>query len=225
MINLTEYLIQEMKAETYLNAAKKAKELGDPRAQKFMQAYRDAINKEIDKIEAEEAGTDEQKKLYKFYQEDRKIMRRLKSLGTKVKGEVQGNKSDGQFMYVLNEDYGAMVYIAGDENKQYFFREDLVKTNSKADFRKEYWTNGELDKLDPSERFTFIELLSDGFCDFFYAIDSDLFIPVLCTSYKSKRKMESGEDCYKLFTENDLKYINEICEALNPSHKYITSKK
>lgn len=62
-----------MQAETYLAAAKKAKELGDPRAQKFMQAYRDAINKEIEKIEAEETGNDEQKKLYKFYQEDKKL--------------------------------------------------------------------------------------------------------------------------------------------------------
>lgn len=150
----------------------------------------------------------------------------MKSLGTSVKGKVQGHKLDGKFIYVRNEEYGAMVYIAGDENKQYFFREDLVKTNAEANFRKKYWTGGELDKLDPSERFTYIELLSDGFIDFFYAIDRDLFIPVLCTSYKEgKKKMASGKDCYELYTENDLKYINEICEALNSSHKYITSKK
>lgn len=224
MINLTEYLIQEMKADTYLRAAKKAKELGDPRVKKFMQGYRDAINKEIERIESEETGTDEQKKLYKFYQEDRKIIHKLKSLGTRVKGKVQGNKFEGKFIYVANEEYGAMVYIAGDENKQYFFREDLVKSNNEAYFAKSDWGE-ELNKLDPSERFTYIKLIGEGFCNFFYAIDSDLFVPVSCTLYKSKKEEVTGKDCYELYTENDLKYINEICEALNSSHKYITSKK
>ena len=54
MISISEYLnenldefVFELKNQTYLNAAKKAKKLGDPRAEKFLQAFKDNIDKEL----------------------------------------------------------------------------------------------------------------------------------------------------------------------------------
>ena len=48
MISISEYLnenldefVFELKSQTYLNAAKKAKKLGDPRAEKFLQAFKE----------------------------------------------------------------------------------------------------------------------------------------------------------------------------------------
>lgn len=67
MISISEYmnenldeLIFELKNETYLNAAKKAKKLGDPRAEKFLQAFKDNIDKELMSAEGPD---DEEKKL------------------------------------------------------------------------------------------------------------------------------------------------------------------
>ena len=66
MISISEYLnekldeyVFELKSQTYLNAAKKAKKLGDPRAEKFLLAFKDNIDKELMNAEGPD---DEEKK-------------------------------------------------------------------------------------------------------------------------------------------------------------------
>lgn len=89
MISISEYLnekpgeyIFELKGETYLNAAKKAKKLGDPRAEKFLQAFKDNIDKEL----MDEGPDDEEKKFNIYYNADKKSIVRLKALAKNWRG-------------------------------------------------------------------------------------------------------------------------------------------
>lgn len=84
MISISEYLnenldelVFELKNETYLDAAKKAKKLGDPRAEKFLQAFKDNIDKELMNAEGPD---DEEKKFNIYYNADKKSIVRLKAL-------------------------------------------------------------------------------------------------------------------------------------------------
>lgn len=65
-----------------MNVAKKAKKLGDPRAEKFLQAFKDNIDKEL----MNEDPDDEEKKFNIYYNADKKSIVRLKSLDKRKTG-------------------------------------------------------------------------------------------------------------------------------------------
>lgn len=84
MNSITEYsnenlddFVFELNGKTYLNAAKKAKKLGDPHAIKFLQAYKDHIDKEFIDSEGPDKEND---KFMIFYNADKKGIQRLKGL-------------------------------------------------------------------------------------------------------------------------------------------------
>lgn len=72
-----------MKGETYLNAYKKAKKLNDPRAEKFLQAFKDNIDKELMNAE----GSDDEFNIY--YNADKKSIVRLKALDRGDRGSLR----------------------------------------------------------------------------------------------------------------------------------------
>lgn len=70
---INEQLINEMSPETYKKAADKARQIGDPRWEKFLNAY----VKELKKVD-DKAGETNDKKVFKWYQEDKQFFRKLK---------------------------------------------------------------------------------------------------------------------------------------------------
>ena len=77
MKNLVDYineqLIVEMSPETYKKAADKARQIGDPRWEKFLNAYVKELKK-LDDLNPDNAD----KKVFKMYQEDKQFFRKLK---------------------------------------------------------------------------------------------------------------------------------------------------
>lgn len=77
MKNLVDYineqLITEMSPETYKKAADKARQIGDPRWEKFLNAYVKELKK-LDDLNPDNAD----KKVFKMYQEDKQFFRKLK---------------------------------------------------------------------------------------------------------------------------------------------------
>lgn len=80
---INERLIVELDSKTYLNAAYKAKDLGDPRFKKFLNAYAEEVEKESN-------GSKEV--LNGYYQEDKKAFTRLNKIG-----KVSNNGSSWDF--------------------------------------------------------------------------------------------------------------------------------
>lgn len=77
MKNLVDYineqLIVEMSLETYKKAADKARQIGDPRWEKFLNAYVKELKK-LDDLNADSGD----KKVFKMYQEDKQFFRKLR---------------------------------------------------------------------------------------------------------------------------------------------------
>lgn len=131
MISISEYLnenldelVFELKGETYLNAAKKAKKLGDPRAEKFLQAFKDNIDKEL----MNENPDDEEKKFNIYYNADKKSIVRLKGLAKNERGDVSlRNFGRGTALEIRNDDlqFVANIYVAAnkDQDRQIFLRQ------------------------------------------------------------------------------------------------------
>lgn len=116
MISISEYLNENfdelvfwLKNETYLNAAKKAKKLGDSRAEKFLQAFKDNIDKEL----MNEDPNDEEKKFNIYYNADKKSIVRLKALSKNKWGNKASLRNFGRgtaleilmMIYVLSQIY------------------------------------------------------------------------------------------------------------------------
>ena len=122
MISISEYLnenldefVFELKSQTYLNAAKKAKKLGDPRAEKFLQAFKDNIDKEL----MNEDPDDEEKKFNIYYNADKKSIVRLKALSKNKWGNKASlrNFGRGTALEILNDDlrFVANIYVASNK--------------------------------------------------------------------------------------------------------------
>ena len=119
MISISEYLnenldefVFELKSQTYLNAAKKAKKLGDPRAEKFLQAFKDNIDKELMNTEVPD---DEEKKFNIYYNADKKSIFRLKALGKNWRGGSSlRNFGRGTALEIIYDDleFVANIYVA-----------------------------------------------------------------------------------------------------------------
>lgn len=227
MISISEYLnenldelVFELKNETYLNAAKKAKKLGDPRAEKFLQAFKDNIDKEL----MSENPDDEEKKFNIYYNADKKSIVRLKALAKNERGDVSlRNFGRGTALEIRNDDlqFVANIYVAAnkDQDRQIFLRQSIISQDKWDYVSKEF--NRVAEKINDSEAkkpFTFVEAFTiTGKVEFFYIIDTDKFIPVFLNHGKGN-KYEDNE-CLDNYSEEDKIVINAICKAMNQKHK------
>lgn len=90
---ISEALIMELSSDKYLAAFKKAKERGDDRLKKFLDAYKDAIEKEMGENDAE----DWVKQINKWYKEDKPKLTKLRNMGIDcpIKARFSGKEVDG----------------------------------------------------------------------------------------------------------------------------------
>lgn len=228
MISISEYLnenldelVFELKNETYLNAAKKAKKLGDPRAEKFLQAFKDNIDKELMNAEGPD---DEEKKFNIYYNADKKSIVRLKALDRGDRGGVR-NFGRGTALEIINDDleFVANIYVATnkDQDRQIFLRQSIISQDKWDYVSKEFKRVAEkINDLESSKPFTFVELYNNtGKVEFFYIIDTDKLIPIFLNHGKGN-KYEDNE-CLDNYSENDKIVINAICKAMNQKHRDI----
>ena len=227
MISISEYmnenldeLVFELKNETYLNAAKKAKKLGDPRAEKFLQAFKDNIDKELMNAEGPD---DEEKKFNIYYNADKKSIVRLKALAkNKRGGAFLRDLSRGTALEIQNDDlqFISNVYVASNksEDRQIFLRQSIISEGNWKKISNKFSRIAE--KINDSEAkkpFTFVEVFTNtGRVEFFYIIDTDNFIPVYLMQEEGGRH---DDDCLKYLSEDDKAAINAICKAMNSNHK------
>ena len=230
MISISEYLnenldelVFELKNETYLNAAKKAKKLGDPRAEKFLQAFKDNIDKEL--MDAE-GPDDEEKKFNIYYNADKKSIVRLKSLDRGDRGSASlRNFGRGTALEIINDDleFVANIYVAAnkDQDRQIFLRQSIISQDKWDYVSKEFSKVAE--KINDSESkkpFTFVELYNNtGKVEFFYIIDTDKLIPIFLNHGKGKKYED--DECLDNYSEDDKAAINAICKAMNQKHRDI----
>lgn len=228
MISISEYLneklgehVFELKGETYLNAAKKAKKLGDPRAEKFLQAFKDNIDKELMNAEGPD---DEEKKFNIYYNADKKSIVRLKALDRGDKGGVR-NFGRGTALEIINDDleFVANIYVAAnkDQDRQIFLRQSIISQDKWDYVSKEFKRVAEkINDLESSKPFTFVELYNNtGKVEFFYIIDADKLIPIFLNHGKGKKYED--DECLDNYSETDKIVINAICKAMNQKHRDI----
>ena len=228
MISISEYLnenldelVFELKNETYLNAAKKAKKLGDPRAEKFLQAFKDNIDKELMNAEGPD---DEEKKFNIYYNADKKSIVRLKALDRGDRGSLR-NFGRGTAIEIINDDFEfvANIYVAAnkDQDRQIFLRQSIISQDKWDYVSKEFSKVAE--KINDSESkkpFTFVELYNNtGKVEFFYIIDTDKLIPIFLNHGKGKKYED--DECLDNYSEDDKDAINAICNAINQKHRDI----
>lgn len=228
MISISEYLnenldelVFELKNETYLNAAKKAKKLGDPRAEKFLQAFKDNIDKELMNAEGPD---DEEKKFNIYYNADKKSIVRLKALDRGDRGGVR-NFGRGTALEIINDDleFVANIYVATnkDQDRQIFLRQSIISQDKWDYVSKEFKRVAEkINDLESNKPFTFVELYNNtGKVEFFYIIDTDKFIPVFLNHGKGNKYED--DECLGNYSEDDKAAINAICKAMNQKHRDI----
>ena len=228
MISISEYLnenldelVFELKNETYLNAAKKAKKLGDPRAEKFLQAFKDNIDKELMNAEGPD---DEEKKFNIYYNADKKSIVRLKALDRGDRGGLR-NFGRGTAIEIINDDleFVANIYVAAnkDQDRQIFLRQSIISQDKWDYVSKEFSRVAEkINDLEPSKPFTFVELYNNtGKVEFFYIIDTDKLIPIFLNHGKGKKYED--DECLDNYSEDDKAAINAICKAMNQKHRDI----
>lgn len=226
MISISEYLnenldefVFELKSQTYLNAAKKAKKLGDPRAEKFLQAFKDNIDKEL---MAAEGPDEEEKKFNIYYNADKKSIVRLKALAKKTSLRNFGR---GTAIEIQNDDlqFIANVYVATnkDQDRQIFLRQSIISQDKWDYVSKEF--NRVAEKINDSEAkkpFTFVEVFTNtGKVEFFYIINTDNLIPIFLNHGKGNKYED--DECLDNYSEDDKTAINAICKAMNQNHKDI----
>lgn len=226
MISISEYLnenlnelVFELKNETYLNAAKKAKKLGDPRAEKFLQAFKDNIDKELMNAEGPD---DEEKKFNIYYNADKKSIVRLKALDRGDRGGTR-NFGRGTALEIINDDleFVANIYVATnkDQDRQIFLRQSIISQDKWDYVSKEFKRVAEkINDLESNKPFTFVELYNNtGKVEFFYIIDTDKLIPIFLNHGKGNKYED--DECLGNYSEDDKAVINAICKAMNPNHK------
>ena len=226
MISISEYLnenldelVFELKSQTYLNAYKKAKKLNDPRAEKFLQAFKDNIDKELMNAEGPD---DEEKKFNIYYNADKKSIVRLKALDRGDRGGLR-NFGRGTAIEIINDDleFVANIYVAAnkDQDRQIFLRQSIISQDKWNYVSKEFSKVAEkINDLESKKPFTFVELYNNtGKVEFFYIIDTDKLIPIFLNHGKGNKYED--DDCLGNYSEDDKVAINAICKAMNPNHK------
>ena len=229
MISISEYLnenldelVFELKSQTYLNAAKKAKKLGDPRAEKFLQAFKDNIDKEL----MNEDPDDEEKKFNIYYNADKKSIVRLKALAKNWRGgAILRDLTRGTALEIQNDDleFFSNVYVASNKSgdRQIFLRQSIISEGNWRKISNKFSRIAEkINDLEAKKPFTFVELYNNtGKVEFFYIIDTDKLIPVFLNHGKGN-KYEDNE-CLDNYSETDKIVINAICKAMNQKHRDI----
>lgn len=230
MIGISKYLnenldelVFELKNETYLNAYKKAKKLEDPRAEKFLQAFKDNIDKEL----MDEDPDDEEKKFNIYYNADKKSIVRLKALSkNKWSNKVSlRNFGRGTVLEIINDDlhFVANVYVATnkDKDRQIFLRQSIISQGKWDYVSKEFNRVGEkINDLEAKKPFTFVEVFNvTRKMEFFYIIDTDKLIPIFLNHGKGNKYED--DECLDNYSEADKTVINTICKAMNKNHKDI----
>lgn len=226
MISISEYpnenldeFVFELKNQTYLNAAKKAKKLGDPRAEKFLQAFKDNIDKELMNAEGPD---DEEKKFNIYYNADKKSIVRLKALDRGDRGGTR-NFGRGTALEIINDDleFVANIYVAAnkDQDRQIFLRQSIISQDKWDYVSKEFKRVAEkINDLESNKPFTFVELYNNtGKVEFFYIIDTDKLIPIFLNHGKDNKYED--DECLGNYSEDDKAAINAICKAINQKHK------
>ena len=226
MISISEYLnenldelVFELKSQTYLNAYKKAKKLNDPRAEKFLQAFKDNIDKELMNAEGSD---DEEKKFNIYYNADKKSIVRLKALDRGDRGGVR-NFGRGTALEIINDDleFVANIYVAAnkDQDRQIFLRQSIISQDKWDYVSKEFKRVAEkINDLESNKPFTFVELYNNtGKVEFFYIIDTDKLIPIFLNHGKGNKYED--DECLSNYSEDDKAAINAICKAMNQNHK------
>lgn len=210
-------LVYELKSETYLNAAKKAKKLADPRVTKFLQAYKDSIDKELNSIEI---PGDKEKKFLDYYNKDKKSIQKIYSLSNKKEG-ISLFKSDfGYYIKIQNTYFDGFVYVVPnkDKDRQIFLRQSVIDQEKWNKISK-YLDSIGIKITDPDTPFTYIQVFDkSSYFDFFYIINSDKFIPGTLNQKGSQYK---DNDCLTKYSDINKNAINDICKAINQSHKSI----
>lgn len=235
MISISEYLnenldefVFELKNQTYLNAYKKAKKLNDPRAEKFLQAFKDNMDNEL----IDEINSDKENEFNTYYNADKKSIVRLKKLIDKnhdpnLNISYKGSES---YLHVFSID-SDLSFIADvsvinnkDRDKQIFLRPSLIKKENWSNVSRKFNEIGEkLNNLESDKSFVYVQLFTNSSSIyFFYIIDTDDFIPVLLISTLGDRdKRYRGEKGLDYYTDNDKDSINAVCKAINQNHKDI----
>lgn len=235
MINLTEYLIQEMKAETYLKAAEKAKKIKDPRAEKFFNAYIDTIKKELDGIDSDEVSDE----FNKCYKEDKVAIARLKSLSDAKKAHYLQDTKIKLLQIESKENYYASVYLMGNmadaDDRACLLRKSFISLDSEdKKYTKEKFIDKIFKEVDPNNeigksnsRFTYISIGDQhseendvAFISFIYVVDDDKFLPVSMWHMLDDEKAK-GNSCLDKYNDFQKDIINKLCKAINSSHKDI----
>ena len=197
MISISEYLnenldelVFELKNETYLNAAKKAKKLGDPRAEKFLQAFKDNIDKEL----MNENPDDEEKKFNIYYNADKKSIVRLKALAKNWRGgAILRDLTRGTALEIQNDDleFFSNVYVASNKSgdRQIFLRQSIISEGNWRKISNKFSRIAEkINDLEAKKPFTFVEVFTiTGKVEFFYIIDTDKLIPVFLNHGKGNK--------------------------------------
>lgn len=199
MKSLNEYLVLELKADTYKSAYQKAKGKGDDRADKFLAAYIKALQKETS--DADEVT----KKITAWAKEDKQQMLKLKK-----SADDGGN---GGFYFFAKDDtkntnylYDEVIhfYIGSRDNDQFFYRfyKDLNL------FILNYLPNGVFDRVfsdkyakgNENKKFTIIDAVGEHHNWYIYFLDDKKLIYV-----DSKIRTEEKD-----VTEFVKKKINEL---------------
>ena len=204
-----------------MNAAKKAKKLGDPRAEKFLQAFKDNIDKELMNAEGPD---DEEKKFNIYYNADKKSIVRLKALDRGDRGGTR-NFGRGTALEIINDDleFVANIYVATnkDQDRQIFLRQSIISQDKWDYVSKEFKRVAEkINDLESNKPFTFVELYNNtGKVEFFYIIDTDKLIPIFLNHGKGNKYED--DECLGNYSEDDKAAINAICKAMNQKHRDI----
>ena len=218
--NLDEFVF-ELKSQTYLNAYKKAKKINDPRAEKFLQAFKDNIDNEL----IDEINSDKENEFNTYYNADKKSIVRLKGLAkNKRGGAFLSESSYGTYLDIHNNElrFDALVYVVPnkDKDRQIFLRQSIIKQGNWDIVAKKFDKIGE--KINDSEAkkaFTYVQMFTgSSSIDFFYVIDTDNFIPV---SLRQDEGKYTDDACLDHYAEEDKTAINAICKAVNQNHKDI----
>lgn len=225
---LNESLIMELSSETYLNAAKKAKLKGDPRVEKFMKAFHDAAEKELNDVQEGDP------KLNEYYKKDKKIFNDLKKLASKSgdtcvatsRGEIDINyqipvKINTNSKKTFNARISATLDCdTKNEIGTMFFRKYMVPEKTFNNIMSEMSDYGMKESdFDNDNPFIYIRVFTNGATiRFFYFVDTDHIVGEVMRSVEGTFK---GNDIFDNLKDIDTNAINTLLSTINPKHKDI----
>lgn len=135
MIGLKEFMVNEVSSELLMKAAKKAKEVGDPRVEKFFNAAVEKAKKELDNIEVDMKKVAENK--------TKKTFDKLKKLGKPAFGF--GSNGMNQLFLTKNERDGMLLIYTG--GKGIIPVKGMMGADELADFASSQGLGNIADKL------------------------------------------------------------------------------